>query len=74
MGLRNTENADRTPWVSGAGRLLLDVCAQVCAAHLLHNLVAKSKSEYAWTEQHSDQFEDLKKVLTSAPVLATMDP
>jgi len=42
-------------------------------AHLLHNLAAKSKSEYAWTEQHRDQFEDLKKVLTSVPVLATLD-
>jgi len=38
-------------------------------AHLLHDLAAKSKSKYAWTNQHRDQFEDLKKALTSAPVL-----
>jgi len=42
--------------------------------HLLHDLAAKPKSEYAWTEQHRDQFEGLKKALTSAPVLATLDP
>jgi len=43
-------------------------------AHLLHGLAAKSKNEYAWTEQHRYQFEDLKKALTSTPVLATLDP
>ena len=43
-------------------------------ANLLHDLAAKSKSEYTWTELHRDQFEDLKKALTSAPVLATLDP
>jgi len=43
-------------------------------AHLLHDLAAKSKNEYVWTKQHGDQFEDLKKALTSAPVLATLDP
>jgi len=43
-------------------------------AHLLHDLAAKSKNEYAWTEQHRDQFEELKKALTSAPVLVTLDP
>jgi len=43
-------------------------------AHLLHDLAAKSKNEYAWTDRHRDQFEDLKKALTSAPVLATLDP
>ena len=42
--------------------------------HLLHDLAAKSKSEYAWTKQHRDQFEGLKKALTSVPVLATLDP
>jgi len=42
--------------------------------HLLNGLAAKSKCEYAWTEQHRDQFEDLKKALRSAPVLATLDP
>ena len=26
-----------------------------------------------WTDQHGDQFEDLKKALTSTPVLATLD-
>jgi len=43
-------------------------------AHLLHDHAAKLKSEYAWTEQHRDQFEDLKKALTSTLVLATLDP
>jgi transposase InsO family protein len=43
-------------------------------AHLLHNLAAKSKNDYVWTNRHQDQFDDLKKALTSAPVLATMDP
>jgi len=42
-------------------------------AHLLHDLVAKSKNEYVWTDRHRDQFEDLKKALTSAPVLATLE-
>jgi len=43
-------------------------------ALLLHDLAAKSKIEYMWTEQHRDQFLDLKKALTSAPVLAMLDP
>ena len=43
-------------------------------AHLLHNLVAKPKNEFIWTRQHEDQFEDLKQALTSASVLATLDP
>ena len=43
-------------------------------AHLLHELAAKPKSEFIWTDQHCHQFEDLKQALTSAPVLATLDP
>jgi hypothetical protein len=43
-------------------------------AHLLHELAAKPRNEYRWTERHRDQFEDLKQALTSAPVLATLDP
>ena len=43
-------------------------------AHLLHDLAAKLKNEYLWTSQHRDQFADLKKALTSTPVLATLDP
>ena len=43
-------------------------------AHLLHDLAAKPKNDYVWTNRHQDQFDDLKKALTSAPVLATMDP
>ena len=43
-------------------------------AHLLHDLAAKLKNEYLRTSQHRDQFADLKKALTSAPVLATLDP
>jgi len=43
-------------------------------AHLLHDLAAKPKNDYVWTDRHQGQFDDLKKALTSAPVLATMDP
>jgi hypothetical protein len=43
-------------------------------AHLLHELAAKPRNEYVWTECHRDQFEDVKQALTSAPVLATLDP
>jgi len=42
--------------------------------HLLHDLAAKPKSENTWTGRHTDQFEDLKRALISAPVLATLDP
>jgi len=42
-------------------------------ALLLHDLAAKSKIEYMWTEQYRDQFQD-RKALTSTPVLATLDP
>jgi hypothetical protein len=28
--------------------------------HLLHDLVAKLRTEFKWTKQHRDQFEDLK--------------
>ena len=58
--------------LAGYYRKFLPKFAQ--CTHLLHSLAAKSKSEYTWTEQHRDQFEDLKKALTSAPVLATLDP
>jgi hypothetical protein len=43
-------------------------------AHLLHELVAKPRNEFRWTDHHRDQFEDLKQALTSAPQLATLDP
>jgi transposase InsO family protein len=43
-------------------------------AHLLHDLAAKPKDEYIWSDGHRAQFEDLKQALTSAPVLATLDP
>jgi hypothetical protein len=43
-------------------------------AHLLHDLAAKPKNDYMWTIHHQAQFDDLKKALTAAPVLATMDP
>jgi len=43
-------------------------------AHLLHDLAAKSKDEFTWTERHQMQFDDLKRALTTAPVLATRDP
>ena len=36
--------------------------------------MAKSRNEFKWTKQHRDQFEDLKQALTTAPVLATLDP
>jgi len=42
--------------------------------HLLHELAAKTRNEFIWTDQHRIQFEDLKQALTSAPVLATLDP
>jgi len=45
----------------------------VQCTHLLYDLVAKSKNEYVWTSQHRNQFENLKKALTSALVLATLD-
>jgi hypothetical protein len=34
----------------------------------------QAKTEFKWTKQHRDQFEDLKQALTTAPVLATLDP
>jgi len=43
-------------------------------ACLLHNLAAKPKNDYIWTSQHGDLFEDLKKALISALILATLDP
>jgi len=43
-------------------------------AHLLHELAAKQKNEFRWTSHHEEQFEDLKQALTSASVLATLDP
>jgi len=58
--------------LAGYYRKLVPKFAQ--RARLLHDLAAKSKNEYAWTDRHRDQFEDLKKALTSTPVLATLDP
>jgi len=43
-------------------------------ACLLHDLATKLKNDYIWTSRHGDQFEDLKKALISALVLATLDP
>ena len=43
-------------------------------ANLLYDLATKPKDEYSWLKQHQVQFEDLKQALTSAPVLATLDP
>jgi len=43
-------------------------------ACLLQDLTAKPKNDYIWTSRHVDQFEDLKKDLISALVLATLDP
>jgi len=43
-------------------------------AHLLHDLAAKPKDEFLWSKGHQAQFDDLKCALTSAPVLATLDP
>ena len=36
--------------------------------HLLHDLAAKPRDEYKWTDKHEAQFEDLKYALTSAPL------
>jgi transposase InsO family protein len=43
-------------------------------ANLLYDLATKTKDEFHWTPNHQIQFEDLKQALTSAPVLATLDP
>jgi len=43
-------------------------------ANFLYDLATKPEDEYQWTTQHQMQFEDLKQALTSALVLATLDP
>jgi len=43
-------------------------------ANLLYDLATKPKDEYHWKSEHQLQFKDLKQALTSAPVLATLDP
>ena len=43
-------------------------------SNLLYDLATTPKDEYSWLEQHQVQFKDLKQALTSAPVLATLDP
>jgi len=42
--------------------------------NFLYDLATKPKDEFCWTPRHQIQFEDLKDALTSAPVLATLDP
>jgi len=43
-------------------------------ANFLYDLATKPKDEFCWMPRHQIQFEDLKDALTSAPVLATLDP
>jgi hypothetical protein len=46
--------------------------------NLLHDLVndcvGKHKSTFAWSECHANQFDDIKRALSTAPVLATLAP
>ena len=86
-GIHTEENMVKEVWNRAIPRMPTELCGFLGLAgysrkfvpkfaqrsHLLHDLAAKSKSEYAWTKQHRDQFEDLKKALTSAPVLAMLD-
>nr|XP_022904876.1 uncharacterized protein K02A2.6-like [Onthophagus taurus] len=39
----------------------------------LRNLI-KSKSDYVWTVDHSDTFNNLKKIITQLPTLSIFDP
>jgi len=75
MGMANTQTPTELRGFLGlAGYYRKFVPKFTHRACLLHDLVAEPKNDYIWTSRHWNQFEDLKKALISAPVLATLDP
>ena len=41
---------------------------------LVNECVGKKQSDFLWTDEHQEQFEDLKRALSTSPVLATLAP
>jgi hypothetical protein len=41
---------------------------------LVNACVGQRQSKFEWTAEHNMQFDDLKRALSTAPVLATLDP
>lgn len=62
--------------LAGYYRRFVDKFAQRSAAlhELVNSCVGKQQKTFFWTEHHQAQFDDLKRALSTAPVLATLDP
>jgi hypothetical protein len=68
------EKCPRGEKLHGVSRLLLEICGRILKNSETHHYFATCKGvRYEWTEECDSAFIELKRLLTSAPILRVSD-